>query len=78
LEILKAKVNAFSVTSLFVDKVDMHIALDLTNELVKIGELSETPSFKTIITTQFKGAEADETELLVKKALMGETKALII
>ena len=78
LEILKAKVNAFSVTSLFVDKVDMHIALDLTNELVKIGELSEIPSFKTIITTQFKGAEADETELLVKKALMGETKALII
>jgi hypothetical protein len=78
LEILKGKAHTISVSSLFVDKVDMQIALDLTTELFKIGELSESPSFKTIITTQFKGAEPDETELLVKKALMGESKALII
>jgi hypothetical protein len=29
----------------------MHIALDLTTELIKIGELSETALFKTVITT---------------------------
>ena len=61
-----------------VDKVDMHIALDLSSELIKIGELSEQPAFKTIITTQFKGKEADENETIIKKALMGESKALII
>ena len=66
------------MSSLFIDKVDMHIALDLTNELIKIGELSETPLFKTIITTQFKGEDADENETKVKKAFMGESKALII
>jgi len=56
----------------------MHIALDLTNELLKIGELSEPPMFKIIITTQFKGENADENETKIKKALMGESKALII
>ena len=75
---LKTKPVAFKVNSLLVDKVDMHIALDLSSELIKIGELSETPSFKTIITTQFKGSDADENETLIKKALMGESKALII
>jgi hypothetical protein len=63
---------------LLLDKVDMHIALDLTNELFKIGELSESPMFKTIITTQFKGENPDENETKIKKALMGESKALII
>lgn len=63
---------------MLLDKVDMHIALDLTTELLKIGELIEAPIFKTIITTQFKGESADENEASIKKALMGESKALII
>jgi hypothetical protein len=37
----------------------MHSALDLTNELVKIAELIDKPTFKTIMTTQFKGAAAE-------------------
>jgi hypothetical protein len=78
LDVLKSKPAPFKVASLVIDKVDMHIALDLTNELIKIGELSETALFKTVITTQFKGADADENEAKVKKAIMGETKALII
>ena len=75
---LKSKPAPFKVASLLLDKVDMHIALDLTTELLKIGELSEPPMFKTIITTQFKGENADENESKIKKALMGESKALII
>jgi hypothetical protein len=57
----------------------MHSALDLTNELVKIAELMEKPTFKTIMTTQFKGAAAEnEQEQQLKKAFMGDAKALII
>jgi hypothetical protein len=63
-----------------IDKVDMHIALDLSAELLKISEYfkdDNKAAFRTIITTQFKGA-AEDSETLVKKAFMGDTKALII
>jgi hypothetical protein len=67
------------MSSLIVDKVDMHLALDLQAELVGIGSLLGPRIFKTIITTQFKGGESgDEGEQQVKKAFMGEQKALII
>lgn len=66
-------------SSLFIDKVDMHIALDLSNELVKIAETAKLePKFKTIITSQFKGAAENEQEQVIKKAFMGDQKALII
>lgn len=66
-------------SSLFVDKVDMHIALDLSSELVKIAETVKLePKFKTIITSQFKGASENDQEQVIKKAFMGEKKALII
>lgn len=69
----------FVTSSLVIDKLDMQSALDLTKDLIKIAELQpKKPSFKTIITTQFKGIEADENEAKVKKAFMGEEKALII
>lgn len=82
LELLNKK--ALPVTlkcnSLIVDKVDMHLALDLSAELLKIAEHFtgvKKAAFRTIITTQFKGA-ADDNETLVKKAFMGDKKALII
>lgn len=80
LEVLKTPSKAaLECNSLYVDKIDLHSALDLTNELVKISELMEKPTFKTILTTQFKGATSDnEQEQLLKKAFMGEEKALII
>jgi hypothetical protein len=42
---------ALQISSIILDKVEMHIALELTNELLKIAELIEKPTFKTIITT---------------------------
>ena len=41
-------------SSLIVDKIDMHMALDLTTDLQEIGKLNLNPEFKTIITTNFK------------------------
>jgi len=41
-------------SSLIVDKVDMHIALDLTSDLEEIAKMNLNPSFRTIITTNFK------------------------
>lgn len=64
-------------SSLIVDKLDMHMALDLTSELKTIAEKDIKPSFKTIITTNFKdGNDEQETEL--KKALTHDQKTLII
>jgi hypothetical protein len=42
---------ALQISSIILDKEEMHIALELTNELLKIAELIEKPTFKTIITT---------------------------
>jgi hypothetical protein len=59
----------------------MHCALDLTNELLKVAELMDgKPTFKTVMTTQFKGAGAgdNEQEQELKKAFMRDEKALII
>ena len=61
IEVLKSQKKVIECHSLYLDKVDMHSALDLTNELVKVSELMDgKPTFKTIMTTQFKGtASAD-------------------
>ncbi len=41
----------------------MHCALDLTNEMLKVAELMDgKATFKTIMTTQFKGASDNEQE----------------
>jgi hypothetical protein len=68
--------------SIIIDKVDMHIALDLSTELTKIAELIQgdrKPAFKVVMTTQFKGtAEDGGAEQAIKKAFMGDKKALII
>lgn len=63
----------------------MHTALDLTTELEKIASLVSNadskhhPSFKTIMTTQFKGSDSDSegSEAMLKKAFM-TGKALVI
>lgn len=85
LQIVKGKTDGLVCSSLIVDKIDMHIALDLNKELVDVAEVIQAhenlkPTFKTIITTQFKGAgaEGDEQEAELKKAFMGENKALIV
>ena len=65
-------------SSLIVDKMDMHIALELSKELSDIAKALPARRFKTILTTQFKGAAADETETELKKAFLGDKKALII
>ena len=82
---MKGKTDGLVCSSLIVDKIDMHIALDLNKELVDVAEVIQAhenlkPTFKTIITTQFKGAgaEGDEQEAELKKAFMGENKALIV
>lgn len=57
----------------------MHCALDLTNDLLKVAELMDgKATFKTIMTTQFKGVSDNEQEQSLKKAFMGDAKALII
>lgn len=81
IEVLKSHKKGIECHSLYLDKVDMHCALDLTNELVKVSELMDgKPTFKTIMTTQFKGAAAadNDQEQTLKKAFMGDAKALII
>ena len=65
-------------SSLVVDKMDMHVALDLSKELLEVASALPERSFKTILTTQFKDAAADETETELKKAFFGDKKALII
>ena len=40
----------------------MHIALELGNELQQISEYKLSPSFKTIITTNFKDDSGDASE----------------
>ena len=82
LELLNKKAipTTLKCNSLVVDKVDMHLALDLSAELLKIAEHfkeEKKATFRTIITTQFKGA-AEDNETLIKKAFMGDKKALII
>lgn len=47
-------------TSLIVDKIDMHIALDLSSELQALAQYNIEPSFKTIITTNFKDDQKDD------------------
>ena len=47
-------------TSLIVDKIDMHIALDLSSELQALTQYNIEPSFKTIITTNFKDDQKDD------------------
>jgi hypothetical protein len=39
-----------TLESLVIDKVDMHIALELGSDLIEIGKLGLKPYFKTIIT----------------------------
>ena len=79
MEVLTSHKKGIECHSLYLDKVDMHCALDLSNELVKVSELMDgKPSFKTIMTTQFKGAADNDQELILKKAFMGDAKALII
>jgi hypothetical protein len=81
LEVLKANKTGLNCHSLYLDKIDMHCALDLTNELLKVAELMDgKPTFKSVMTTQFKGAGAgdNEQEQELKKAFMREEKALII
>ena len=57
----------------------MQIALDLTSDLMEIAKRNLTPEFKTIITTNFKDDQKeDENFLTLKKALLGDSKALII
>lgn len=56
----------------------MHVALELGNELKEIAERKLQPSFKTILTTNFKSDSTNEQENELKKAFMGESKALII
>lgn len=65
-------------STLVVDKKDMHIALDLSKELMEVASALPERSFKTILTTQFKDVAADETETELKKAFFGDKKALII
>jgi hypothetical protein len=69
--------------SLIVDKIDMHIALDLQSDLEEIAKLTLNPEFRTILTTNFKddlkGGSPEEVAFQsLKKAFMGEQKALII
>lgn len=81
LEVLKANKVPVKCHSLYLDKIDMHCALELSSELLKVAELMDgKPAFKTVMTTQFKGAGAgdDEQEQQLKKAFMREEKALII
>lgn len=63
IEVLKSQRSGIECHSLYLDKVDMHCALDLTNELVRVSELMDgKPTFKTIMTTQFKGAAAADND----------------
>ena len=56
----------------------MHLALDLTQELVDLSAKIEKPVFRTIMTTSLKDDGLDDSFKLVKKAFMGDNKALII
>jgi hypothetical protein len=52
LEVLKANKTGLKCHSLYLDKIDMHCALDLSNELLKVAELMDgKPVFKTVMTT---------------------------
>lgn len=52
LEVLKANKTGLKCHSLYLDKIDMHCALDLSNELLKVAELMDgKPAFKTVMTT---------------------------
>lgn len=63
IDVLKSQKKGLECHSLYLDKVDMHCALDLTNELLKVSELMDgKPTFKTIMTTQFKGAAAADND----------------
>jgi hypothetical protein len=43
--------------SIIVDKIDMHIALDLSSDLKEIAEANLNPIFETILTTNLKDEE---------------------
>jgi hypothetical protein len=47
-------------SSLVIDKIDMHIALDLASDLQDIAKLNIEPSFKCIITTNFKDDQKED------------------
>ena len=41
--------------NIIIDKIDMHIALELSSDLKAIASHQLSPQFKTIITTNMKG-----------------------
>mmetsp|Transcript_20559 Transcript_20559/g.19537 ORF Transcript_20559/g.19537 Transcript_20559/m.19537 type:complete len:163 (+) Transcript_20559:366-854(+) len=60
--------------SIFVDKVDMHLAMNLGEDLVSLGKHLGSLSFKAIIS----GGLEEKAFLEVKDALFNHHKALII
>ena len=69
--------------SLVVDKIDMHIALDLSNELKEIASAGIEVQKARILTTNLKNDDTGtsleiESFKLLKKAFFSDQKALII
>jgi hypothetical protein len=63
--------------SIVIDKVDMHIALELATDLIELGKYNVKPLFKTIITTNVS-SESEGSYVDIKKAFFGDNKALVI
>jgi hypothetical protein len=68
--------------AIVIDKVDMHIALELGSDLIELGKYLATgkvkPLFKTIITTNVSSESEGSSYVDIKKAFFGENKALVI
>ncbi len=72
--------------AIVIDKVDMHIALELGSDLIELGKYLAAnkvkPLFKTIITTnvasESEGSGSSNNYVDIKKAFFGENKALVI
>ena len=74
-----------TVSDIIVDKVDLHSALDLDEELIKVGneiqqllstDLSQLNVSKTLITTNEQ--ETEDVFDKVKSAFLNERKAVIV
>ena len=65
---------------MIIDKVNLHIALDLKEDLIECSKKIKSVDFKTILTANL-GEEVEEFELEfseIKSAFFGDKKALIL
>ena len=71
--------------SLVIDKVNLHQAYDLDQDLIELVKCKNFPKsriFKTIFTTNNKSDDMDESAkenyMQIKKSFMGKEKALVV